>query len=97
MHRARKGIGFAHTRKEREGQVPVSPILFVVVPLVVFLFALILRINHAEHFAPQAYYRRKRGGAPIAYGFESLAPRHRKQLPPESSAETPAGGDRDFE
>ncbi len=72
----------------------MSPILFVVVPLVVFLFALILRINHAEHFAPQAYYRRKRGGAPIAYGFESLAPRRRKQLASESSPETPASDHR---
>ena len=55
-------------------------ILPVVVPLVVFLFVLIVRINHAKHFAPQAYYRKKTGGAPIAFGFESLGPRPRKAL-----------------
>ena len=54
--------------------------IFVVV-LVAVLYALIASINHGDHFAPQAYYRRKRGGAPIAHGFESLAPRWRKKLP----------------
>jgi hypothetical protein len=58
----------------------VTPILLVVVPLVLFLFALISSINHGRHFAPQAYYRRKTAGAPIAFGFESLAPRPRKIL-----------------
>ena len=45
----------------------MTPILFVVLPLVVFLCVLIGRINKAEHYAPQAYYRRKRGGAPVTY------------------------------
>jgi hypothetical protein len=64
----------------------VTPILFVVVPLAVFLYVLIFRINHAKHFAPQAYYRRKARGASIAFGFESLAPRPRKRPP---AAEVP--------
>jgi hypothetical protein len=59
----------------------VTFILFVVVPLVVILCALIFRMNHAEHFAPQAYYRKKTGGAPLAFEFESLAPRARKAPP----------------
>jgi uncharacterized membrane protein len=59
----------------------VSVILIVVAPLVVFLGVLILRMNHAVHFAPQAYYRKKTAGAPIAYEFESLGPRPRKKLP----------------
>ena len=58
----------------------MTPILFVVVPLVVVLYFLIFRINHAEHFAPQAYYRKKTAGAPVAFEFESLAPRPRKVL-----------------
>jgi hypothetical protein len=59
----------------------MTPILLVVLPLVVLLCVLISRINSAQHYAPQAYYRRKRGGAPVAYGFESLGPRARK-VPP---------------
>lgn len=59
----------------------MTPILLVVVPLVVVLYVLIVRINHAEHFAPQAYYRKKTAGAPIAFDFDSLAPRPRKLLP----------------
>jgi hypothetical protein len=54
-------------------------ILLVVVPLVVVLAVLIFRINHVEHFAPQAFYRSKRGGAPVALGYESLGPRARKR------------------
>ncbi len=57
--------------------------LFVIAPLVVFLGVMISRINHAEHFAPQAYYRKKRGGAPVAFGFESLGPRARRPPPSE--------------
>jgi hypothetical protein len=64
----------------------VTFILFVVVPLVVVLCALIFRMNHAEHFAPQAYYRKKTGGAPLAVEFESLAPRARK-APPSDQGE----------
>ena len=59
----------------------MTPILFVVLPLVVVLCVLIARINNAEHYAPQAYHRRKRGGAPVAHGFESLGPRPRKTPP----------------
>jgi hypothetical protein len=60
----------------------MSPILFVIGPLVVFLLVLIFRINHAAHYAPQAYYRKRRGGAAVAFDFESLGPRPRKVLPP---------------
>lgn len=56
----------------------MSAVLFLIAPLVVLLYVLIFRINKAEHFAPQAYYRRKRVGATITYGFESLGPRPRK-------------------
>jgi hypothetical protein len=59
----------------------VTFLLFVIAPLLVVLFALIYRINHAEHFTPQAYYRKKRGGAPVALEFESLGPRGRKPPP----------------
>ena len=58
-------------------------ILFVVAPLVLVLLVLIFRINHAQHFAPQAYYREKTGGAPVAFEFESLGPRARKPPPSE--------------
>jgi hypothetical protein len=67
----------------------VTPILFVVLPLVVLLCLLIGRINKGEHYAPQAYYRRKRGGAPVAYGFDSLGPRPRKRPPGGESSEGP--------
>jgi hypothetical protein len=59
----------------------VTPILFIVFPLVVVLLVLIVKINVGEHYTPQAYYRRKRGGAPVAFGFESLGPRARKRPP----------------
>jgi hypothetical protein len=58
----------------------VALILLVVVPLFVVLYILILRMNHAAHFAPPAYYREKTGGAPVAFGVESLGPRARKTL-----------------
>ena len=72
----------------------MTPILLIVVPLVVVLCALIFRINHAEHFAPQAYYRRRTVGAPVAYERESLGPRLRKAPPADSSAKTAAMPDR---
>jgi hypothetical protein len=59
----------------------VAPIMFVAIPLVVLLLALIVLISNGDHYAPQAYYRRKRGGAPVTYGFESLGPRPRKSPP----------------
>jgi hypothetical protein len=66
----------------------VTVILYVLAPLVIFLFVLIFRMNHAEHFAPQAYYRKKRGGAPVFFGFESLGPRARKP-PPSDTGDAP--------
>jgi hypothetical protein len=83
-----------HAPKETEGQVSVTPILLIVVPLVVVLSALIFRINNVEHFAPQAYYRRKTVGAPVAYECESLGPRLRKGPPAGSSPKTAAMPDR---
>ena len=67
----------------------MTPILFVVLPLVVLLCVLIGRINKGEHYAPQAYYRRKRGGAPVTYGFDSLGPRPRKRPPGWEKPEGP--------
>ena len=58
-------------------------ILIVVVPLVVLLFVLIFRMNHMAQFTPQAYYRRKVGGAPVAGEYEALGPRPRRRLPTE--------------
>jgi hypothetical protein len=72
----------------------VTFILFVVAPLVVVLFVLIFRTNHAEHFAPQAYYRRKTAGAPVAYECESLGPRLRKDPAAAPSPNTTAMPDR---
>jgi hypothetical protein len=66
--------------------------LIVIVLLVVF-FGLLLSISHGEHFAPQAYYRRKRIGAPVAYGLDRLGPRLRKRLPQE--LEPPIDGPED--
>ncbi|MHB8576249.1 MAG: hypothetical protein ACYDCQ_13070 [Dehalococcoidia bacterium] len=51
--------------------------------LVVVLYVLILSISHGEHYAPQAYYRSKRVGAPVALGVDRLGPRARKRLPGE--------------
>jgi hypothetical protein len=64
--------------------------LVVVGALVVILFVLIARINHGHHYAPQAYYRRKRIGAPVAWGLDRLGPRLRRR-PPERAedADTP--------
>jgi hypothetical protein len=59
----------------------VAPIFFVAIPLVLLLCGLILLISNGDHYAPQAYYRRKRGGAPVTYGFESLGPRPRRTPP----------------
>ncbi len=65
----------------------MAVMLLAVLPLVVVLYALIASINHGEHYAPQAYYRRKRGGAPVTYGFDSLGPRLRRRTPLELAAE----------
>jgi hypothetical protein len=69
----------------------VTLILFVVAPLVVVLCFLLFRINHAPHFAPQAYYREKTVGAPIAFECESLGPRARKPAPSEEGDLPPSG------
>jgi len=69
----------------------VSLFLLLIVALALVLYALIAAINHGDHFAPQAYYRRKRGGAPIAHGHESLAPRYRRKLPGMEPPEQPGG------
>jgi peptidoglycan/LPS O-acetylase OafA/YrhL len=61
----------------------------VLVLLVVLLLGLISSINHGEHLAPQAYYRRKRGGAPIAFGYEALVPRRRRRLEQDTADELP--------
>jgi hypothetical protein len=65
-------------------------LVVLVAPLVLFLFVLIFRMNHAEHYAPQAFYRKKRGGAPVAYEFESLGPRPRKSAPPGQQGNPPS-------
>ena len=68
----------------------MTTILLIVLPLVAVLCMLIAVMNHGEHYAPQAYYRHKRGGAPVAHGFESLGPRPRKRVALEL---VPQGGD----
>jgi hypothetical protein len=65
----------------------LTAILVVAFALVAVLCVLIVRINVGEHYAPQAYYRRKQGGAPLAGGFESLGPRPRKRAPSEPGAD----------
>jgi hypothetical protein len=70
----------------RGGDVHVTPILFVLLPLVVVLLVLIASINNGTHYTPQAYYRRKRLGAPVAFGVDALGPRLRRRLPGELDA-----------
>jgi hypothetical protein len=65
----------------------VTIFVLVLVVLVVLLLGLISSINHGEHFAPQAYYRQKRGGAPIAFGYDALVPRRRRRLEQEIAAD----------
>lgn len=60
--------------------------LLIVLALVAFLYLLIVSIVHGEHFAPQAYYRSKRVGAPVALARDRLGPRPRKRLPLETAA-----------
>ena len=71
-------------------------IVFVIAPLVIVLFVLIFRMNYGAHFTPQAYYRRKVGGAPVAGEYEALGPRPRLATPdPDETADgTTAGGRR---
>ncbi len=65
----------------------MTTLVLMVAPLIVVLYVLIVSINKGEHYAPQAYYRAKRGGAPVAYGFESLGPRPRRRGALETAAE----------
>jgi hypothetical protein len=64
----------------------VTFILIVIAPLVVVLFVLIFRMNHMAHFTPQAYYRRKLGGAPLSGEYEALGPRPRKRGPADADS-----------
>jgi hypothetical protein len=65
-------------------------ITLVIAPLVIFLFFLIFRMNYAPQFRPQAYYRRKVGGAPVAGQYEALGPRPRA-APPGAEGEGAPG------
>lgn len=56
----------------------MTPILYLLLPLVVVLYLLILSMNHGEHFAPQAYYRKRRRAANYVLRMASLVPRARK-------------------
>jgi len=64
----------------------VITLLIIVLPLVVLLGVLIYRMNNVAQYAPQAFYRHKRTGAPVAYGLDALGPRPRRRL-----AEEPQG------
>jgi hypothetical protein len=46
---------------------------------VIVLYLLIFSMNHGRHFAPQAYYRKKRRAANFVLGLASLTPRSRRQ------------------
>jgi hypothetical protein len=72
----------------------VTYIVFVIAPLVIVLFVLIFRMNYGAHFTPQAYYRRKVGGAPVAGEYEALGPRPRRAGPDEDVGRPPGGGRR---
>jgi hypothetical protein len=64
----------------------VLVLALILVPLLLLLALLIFKISHGEHFAPQAYYRHKRTGAPVAFGLDALGPRPRRRLPQELEA-----------
>ena len=57
--------------------------LLIVLPLVALLLLLISSMNNGTHYTPQAYYRRKRLGAPVVFGVDALGPRLRRRLPGE--------------
>jgi len=61
----------------------VTLILLIVLPLVAILLLLISSMSNGSHYTPQAYYRRKRLGAPVAFGIDALGPRPRRRLPGE--------------
>lgn len=58
-------------------------ILIGIAPFVILLAFLIYSMNNGRHFTPQAYYRRKVGGAPVAGGYDALGPRQRRRAPSE--------------
>jgi len=58
----------------------MTAILYFVFPMVVVLYLLILSMTHGRHFAPQAYYRKKRRGANVALRLMSAVPRARREL-----------------
>jgi hypothetical protein len=64
----------------------MTVLVAIFVPLLLLLGVLIFRISHGEHFAPQAYYRHKRTGAPVTFGIDALGPRPRRRLPEEVAA-----------
>jgi hypothetical protein len=67
----------------------VTLILLIVLPLIGALLLLISSMNNGSHYTPQAYYRRKRLGAPVAFGIDALGPRARRRLPRELDEEHP--------
>lgn len=88
----RRGTSRDAIRLARCQDLHVTFLAVGVFVLVVVLYALIVAINHADHFAPQAYHRRKRGGAPVYHGHDSLAPRYRKKLAAMEPSEAPRAG-----
>jgi hypothetical protein len=68
----------------------VTLFLLIVLPLVALLLLLISSMNNGSHYTPQAYYRRKRLGAPVVFGVDALGPRLRRRLPGELDG-SPAG------
>jgi hypothetical protein len=61
----------------------VTLFLLLMLPLVALLLLLISSMSNGTHYTPQAYYRRKRLGAPVAFGIDALGPRPRRRLPGE--------------
>jgi hypothetical protein len=58
----------------------MTPMIYFVFALVVVLYVLILSMTYGKHFAPQAYYRKKRRGANFVLGLMSNVPRARREL-----------------
>jgi hypothetical protein len=68
----------------------MTAILYIIFPLVVVLGILINSMTQGKHYAPQAYYRKKRGGASYLYGLASLIARPRK-TPDDATRPRPEG------
>jgi hypothetical protein len=71
--------------RHRERRVALRMVVASILLLIALLYVLIFLMNNARHFAPQAFYRKKRGGAPVAEEFESLGPRPRRPPPSEDA------------